>query len=117
MIEKVLKKFPEVKTVVSRTGRAESATDPMGVEISDIYVILNPKKEWTTAGTKAGLIEKMNEELEKAVPGTSFSYSQPIELRVQELIAGVRSDVAINIYGDDLERLKSLGDEVVRAVS
>ena len=117
MIEKVLKKFPEVKTVVSRTGRAEIATDPMGVEISDIYVILNPKKEWTTAGTKAGLIEKMNEELEKAVPGTSFSYSQPIELRVQELIAGVRSDVAINIYGDDLERLKSLGDEVVRAVS
>ena len=117
MIEKVLKKFPEVKTVVSRTGRAEIATDPMGVEISDIYVILNPKKEWTTAKTKAGLIEKMNEELEKTVPGTSFSYSQPIELRVQELIAGVRSDVAINIYGDDLERLKSLGDEVVRAVS
>lgn len=117
MIEKVLKKFPEAETVVSRTGRPEIATDPMGVEISDIYVILKPPKEWVTADTKAGLVEKMNEELEKAVPGTSFSYSQPIELRVQELIAGVRSDVAVNIYGDDLERLKDLGDEVVRAVS
>ncbi|MCL4245788.1 MAG: CusA/CzcA family heavy metal efflux RND transporter, partial [Candidatus Dadabacteria bacterium] len=117
MIEKVLKKFPEVKTVVSRTGRPEIATDPMGVETSDIYVILNPKQEWKTAHTKAGLIEKMNEGLEKAVPGTSFSYSQPIELRVQELIAGVRSDVAINIYGGDLQRLKDLGDDVVRAVS
>ncbi|HML95714.1 MAG TPA: CusA/CzcA family heavy metal efflux RND transporter [Thermodesulfobacteriota bacterium] len=117
MIEKVLGKFPEVKTVISRTGRPEIATDPMGVETSDIYVILKPEEEWKTADTKAGLVEKMNEELEKSVPGTSFSYSQPIELRVQELIAGVRSDVAINIYGDDLERLKDLGDEVVRAVS
>ncbi len=117
MIEKVLKKFPEVETVVSRTGRAEIATDPMGVEISDIYVILKPHKEWKTAKTRTGLIEKMNEELEKAVPGTSFSYSQPIELRVQELIAGVRSDVAISVYGEDLEKLKQLGDEVVRAVS
>jgi len=117
MVEKVLKKFPEVKTVVSRTGRAEIATDPMGVEISDIYVILEPEDQWETAGTKEELIEKMNKELEKSLPGTMFSYSQPIELRVQELIAGVRSDVAINIYGDDLDTLKELGDKVVRSVS
>mgnify|MGYP002397483445 FL=1 len=104
-------------TVVSRTGRAEIATDPMGVEISDIYVILEPEDKWKTADTKEELIEKMNEELEKSLPGTMFSYSQPIELRVQELIAGVRSDVAINIYGDDLDTLKELGDKVVRTVS
>lgn len=117
MIEKVLKKFPEVITVVSRTGRAEIATDPMGVEISDIYVILKPEDEWVSARTKEELIEQMDEALGASLPGTAFSYSQPIELRVQELIAGVRSDVAINIYGDDLETLEDLGNEIVKAVS
>ncbi len=117
MVERILKKFPEVITVVSRTGRAEIATDPMGVEISDIYVILKPPSEWKSAETKHGLVEKMNEALTKALPGTMFSYSQPIELRVQELIAGVRSDVAISIYGDDLETLEELGGKVVRVIS
>lgn len=117
MVEKTLKKFPEVITVVSRTGRAEIATDPMGVEISDIYVILKPPSEWESAETKDELVEKMNESLEESLPGTMFSYSQPIELRVQELIAGVRSDVAISIYGDDLETLEQLGGKVVKVVS
>jgi len=117
MIEKILKKFPEVITVVSRTGRAEIATDPMGVEISDIYVILKPPSEWVSAETKDEFVEKMNGALTDALPGTMFSYSQPIELRVQELIAGVRSDVAISIYGDDLKKLEELGGKVVRVVS
>ena len=117
MIEKILKKYPEVITVVSRTGRAEIATDPMGVEISDIYVILKPPSEWESAETKDELVEKMNESLEESLPGTMFSYSQPIELRVQELIAGVRSDVAISIYGDDLETLEDLGGRVVNVIS
>ena len=117
MVEKILKKYPEVITVVSRTGRAEIATDPMGVEISDIYVILKPPSEWESAKTKDELVEKMNESLEVSLPGTIFSYSQPIELRVQELIAGVRSDVAISIYGDDLETLEKLGGKVVQVVS
>lgn len=117
MAEKILKKFPEVITVVSRTGRAEIATDPMGVEISDIYVILKPPSEWQSAETKHELVEKINEALTKALPGTMFSYSQPIELRVQELIAGVRSDVAISIYGDDLDTLENLGSKVVRTIS
>jgi len=117
MIEKILKKYPEVITVVSRTGRAEIATDPMGVEISDIYVILKPPSEWESAKTKSELVEKMSESLEESLPGTMFSYSQPIELRVQELIAGVRSDVAISIYGDDLETLEELGNKVVKVVS
>ncbi|MEX0999918.1 MAG: efflux RND transporter permease subunit, partial [Thermodesulfobacteriota bacterium] len=117
MVEKILKRFPEVITVVSRTGRAEIATDPMGVEISDIYVILKPPSEWESAETKDELVEKMNVSLTGSLPGTMFSYSQPIELRVQELIAGVRSDVAISIYGDDLETLEELGGKVVNVIS
>ncbi len=117
MIEKVLKRMPEVQTVVSRTGRAEIATDPMGVEISDIYVILNPEDEWPAPKTREELIAEMDEALNVGVAGAQFSYSQPIELRVQELIAGVRSDVAITIFGEDLDTLKRLGDDVVRVVS
>ncbi|MBX3213687.1 MAG: efflux RND transporter permease subunit, partial [Labilithrix sp.] len=116
-IEQVLKEFPEVVTVVSRTGRAEIATDPMGVEVSDIYLILKPDSEWTTARTKDDLIDAINRALTKTVPGNTFSYSQPIELRVQELIAGVRSDIAITIFGEDMETLRRLGDQVVRVVS
>ena len=116
-IEQVLKAFPEVTSVISRTGRPEIATDPMGVEVSDIYVLLQPDHdEWTTAGTKNGLIQAFDAALKKAVPGTKFSYSQPIELRVQELIAGVRSDIAINIFGEDMDQLKTLGEQVVQTV-
>lgn len=116
-IEKIIKEFPEVITVVSRTGRPEIATDPMGVEISDIYAILKPKNEWESADTKEELVEKINKALTKSLPGTKLSYSQPIELRVQELIAGVRSDVAINIFGNDLDKLEEIGNEVVSVVS
>jgi len=116
-IEKVLRRFPEVETVVSRTGRAEIATDPMGVELSDIYVILKPHEQWRTAKTKEGLIAAMDQALKQNVAGNIFSYSQPIELRVQELIAGVRSDVAIKLFGDDLAQLKEKADEIVRVVS
>ncbi|MCC7340242.1 MAG: efflux RND transporter permease subunit [Bryobacterales bacterium] len=117
LIEKALKKFPEVTTVVSRTGQAEIPTDPMGVEISDIYVMLRPHEEWTSAKTLEELIGRMNEALEASVPGNLFSYSQPIELRMQELIAGVRSDIAIQLYGEDLDLLKRKSDEIVRAIS
>ncbi len=117
MIEKTLRTFPEVVTVVSRTGVAEIPTDPMGVETSDIYVILKDHSEWTTARSREGLIEKFNEALEEQVPGNVFSYSQPIELRVQELIAGVRSDVAITVFGEDLDQLRRVGTEIVGVVN
>jgi cobalt-zinc-cadmium resistance protein CzcA len=117
MVESVLMEFPEVNTVVSRTGRAEIATDPMGVELSDIYVMLKPQEQWKTAATKEELLAEMDKALQKNVPGNIFSYSQPIELRVQELIAGVRSDVAIQIFGEDLGQLERLGAEVVETVS
>jgi cobalt-zinc-cadmium resistance protein CzcA len=117
LIEKTLKQFPEIQTIVSRTGQAEIPTDPMGIEMSDIYLILKPHEEWITANTREGLITKINETLEKNVPGTVFSYSQPIELRMQELIAGVRSDISILLFGEDLNLLKQKAEEIVRVVS
>ncbi len=116
-LEKVLRRFPDVTTVVSKTGRAEIATDPMGVEISDVFVMLRPPSEWTTASSREALIEALDRSLRSALPGTIFSYSQPIELRVQELIAGVRSDVALKIYGDDLDTLKRTADRAVGVLS
>ena len=184
-LERVLMQFPEVVTVVSKTGRPEIATDPMGVEISDVFVILEPQvalstrrwlmvqlglaerpeDRWTTIRSpedilrvilavdremtgedtipegreailsrrahdifhgfeeqhlqfdKDRLIFVMDHLLQQYVPSNTFSYSQPIELRVQELVAGVRSDVGISLYGPDLDRLKELGDEIARVVA
>lgn len=115
-VEEVLMEFPEVKTVISKTGRAEVATDPMSVDFSDLYVALKPPDEWSTTKDKTELVEKMSKALEERVPGAMVSFSQPIELRVAELISGVRSDVAIKLYGDDLKVLKEKADEIVRAV-
>ncbi|REJ76267.1 MAG: AcrB/AcrD/AcrF family protein [Acidobacteria bacterium] len=115
-VEKVLMEFPEVRTVISKTGRAEVATDPMGIDFSDLYVGLKPPDEWTTTKDKTELVEKMSHELEKRVPNAQVSFSQPIELRVAELISGVRSDVAIKLFGDDLDVLKEKADEIVRVV-
>jgi len=112
--ERVLReRFPEIETVVSRTGRAEIATDPMGVEISDVYLILAPRKSWRF-DTKEALVEAIDETLTAHVSGAVFSYSQPIQLRVSELISGVRSDIALKIYGDDLALLKQKADEAAR---
>ena len=111
----VKEKFPEVKTIVSKTGRAEIATDPMGVEISDTYLILEPPDTWRF-DSKEELIEAIDEAMQEGVPGAIFSYSQPIELRVQELISGVRSDIAVHLYGDDLKVLKEKADEIARVL-
>ena len=115
--EKVLRQFPEVTRVVSKTGRAEVAVDPMGIDIADVFVSLKPRGEWKTASTREELVEKMAERLEQQVPQAAFSFSQPIELRVAELIAGVRSDVAVKIFGDDLDILKAKADEISRVIS
>jgi heavy metal efflux system protein len=115
-VEKVLMEFPEVEKVISKTGRAEVATDPMSVDFADLFVALKPHDQWKTTDSKIELVEKMSEALEKRVPGAIASFSQPIELRVAELISGVRSDVAIKLYGDDLDVLKQKADEIVRVV-
>ena len=116
-VERVLRRFPEVTTVISKTGRAEVATDPMSVDFSDLYIGLKPPSEWETADSREELVEKMADALEKGVPNASFSFSQPIELRVAELISGVRSDVAIKLFGDDLDTLKTTADRIASVVS
>jgi heavy metal efflux system protein len=116
-VEKALKSFPEVTRVVSKTGRAEVATDPMSVDFSDLYIELKPPAEWKTAHTKEGLVEKLSEALEQKAPNAAFSFSQPIELRVSELISGVRSDIAIKLFGDDLDTLKKTADRIGAVVS
>ena len=116
LIEKEVLKFPEVKSIVSKTGRAEIGTDPMGVEISDIFVELKPKEEWNTGRNKEKLVDAISEKLNK-IPGIAFSFSQPIQLRVAELISGVRSDIAIKLFGEDLEVLKEKADEIAKVVT
>jgi len=114
----VLDAFPdEAATVISRTGRAEIATDPMGVDFSDVYVMLKPREHWTRATDQAGLVAELEEELMRRVPGVNYAFSQPIELRVNELIEGVRSDVALFLYGEDLDELRRVGDRLVAVLS
>ncbi|KUO63498.1 cation transporter [bacterium BRH_c32] len=116
LVEKEVLKFPEVKSIVSKTGRAEIGTDPMGVEISDIFVELKPKEEWNTGRDKEKLVDAISEKLNK-IPGIAFSFSQPIQLRVAELISGVRSDIAIKLFGEDLDVLKEKADEIAKVVT
>ena len=115
-IERALIKFPEVQTVVSKTGRAEIASDPMGVEISDILVNLKPQSDWKTAETNEELVEKMREEL-SLIPGVAYSFSQPIALRVDELISGVKAQIAIKLFGEDMDVLKNKAEEIREIVS
>lgn len=115
--ERCLLQFPEVETVVSKTGRPEIANDPMGVYQTDVLVRLQPASEWKRGITKGQLIEEMQAALIEEVPANSFSFTQPIELRVQELVAGVRSDVGLSLYGDDLQELKRKGDELAAALN
>jgi len=115
-LEAALLDVPEVRTVVSKTGRAEIATDPMGVEVSDVLVALAPKGDWRRETSREALIAEIDSLLTERVPGAVNSYSQPIELRVSELISGVRSDVAVKIYGDDLTVLAESAERVVRVL-
>jgi cobalt-zinc-cadmium resistance protein CzcA len=114
-IEKRLGKFPEVATVVSKTGRAQVSEDPMGPEQTDVIVMLRPRSEWGTGRDKRALVDAIQQDL-GAIPGLRYSFSQPIELRVNELISGVKSDVAVKVFGPDLEVLKEFSDRVAAAV-
>jgi cobalt-zinc-cadmium resistance protein CzcA len=115
-VQQSLMKFPEVETVVSKIGSAEIATDPMGPNISDPIVILKPRNEWKTAETKEELVEKIREELEK-IPGIGLNITQPIALRVDELISGVKSQIAIKLFGDDMGVLRENAEDIAKAVS
>jgi cobalt-zinc-cadmium resistance protein CzcA len=111
-IEKILmEQFPEVKQVVSRIGAAEVPTDPMSMEESDVIISLKPKSEWTSAETKDELADKFKEAL-SVIPGMEVEFTQPIEMRFNELITGVRADIAIKIFGENLETLSKKANEI-----
>ena len=115
--EKLLRaEYPEVKQVVSRIGSAEIPTDPMPVERADIMISLKPKAEWTSAETTEELMEKMEETLH-TIPGLEAEISQPIQIRNNELLTGIKQDVAIKIFGDDLDELTKLGKHVGKMIS
>ncbi|MGC3969317.1 MAG: CusA/CzcA family heavy metal efflux RND transporter [Pirellulales bacterium] len=115
--EQTLKKFPQVISVVSKTGRPEIANDPMTVNLTDMFISLKPEAEWPEHISKEELVRQMEQALDREVPGNTFGFTQPIELRVQELVAGVRSDVGISLYGDDLATLKAKADEIAAVVA
>jgi cobalt-zinc-cadmium resistance protein CzcA len=112
----LLAQFPdEIERVWTRTGTAEVATDPMGLELSDVFITLKPRDEWKSAATQDALVEKIEEGL-SGLPGTRLSFSQPIEMRVNEMVAGVRADLGIKLFGDDLEVLRRKGAEIEAAI-
>lgn len=111
MLEAELKSIPEVINVVSKTGRPEIANDPMSIHQSDVYIRMKQREEWTSAKTKDEMIAKMTEVMAR-IPGIGGGFSQPIEMRFNELIAGVRSDVGVKIFGEDLDTLARIGKDV-----
>ena len=113
-VERMLLELPDVRSVVTRTGANELGTDPMGMELSDMYVMLKPESEWN-AHSKREIEEQVRYRLGQ-VPGIAFGLSQPISMRVDELVSGVRSQVAVKLFGDDLDVLRMKGDEIARAL-
>ncbi len=108
----LLRKYPdEIRQVWSRTGTAEVATDPMGMELTDVFITLTPRAAWKRAKTQAELTELMAAEL-AALPGMRMIFTQPIEMRMNEMIAGIRADVGVKVFGDDLDQLKTLAKQV-----
>jgi cobalt-zinc-cadmium resistance protein CzcA len=115
-LERAIKTVPEVGNVVSRTGAPEVATDPMGVEQSDVYVGLKPRSQWRKNVTKEEIAEEISVAMDKHVPEIAAAVSQPIQMRTNELVAGIRSDVAVLIYGPDLDQLRQLGERASKLV-
>ena len=116
-IEKVVKKtFPEVEKIVSRIGVAEVPTDPMPMDIADIFVIMKPQSEWVSASSKDELVDKMKASVEQ-IPGVNYEFTQPIEMRFNELLEGVREDIAIKLYGDDIDILANKAEEISKIIA
>lgn len=115
-MERELKRIPEVTTVFSRSGTPEVATDPMPMSLTDSFIMLKPHEEWRPGLTKAQLIAEMEERL-RNVPGQNYTFSQPIQLRFAELVAGVKADVGIKVFGEEMDVLKQKADEIRAVVS
>jgi cobalt-zinc-cadmium resistance protein CzcA len=115
-VEDVVARFPEVRSIVTRTGRAEVATDPVGPDETEVMVELRPKEEWTTAHDLDDLGEAIKKKVESEVPATYVGVSQPIEDRVNQLLAGSRGDLVIKVFGPDLAVLKQAADRIAEVI-
>ncbi|WP_209403679.1 CusA/CzcA family heavy metal efflux RND transporter [Pseudozobellia sp. WGM2] len=116
-IERIVKaEFPEVEKIVSRIGVAEVPTDPMPMDFADVFVILKPQDEWVSAESKDELIDKMKDAV-SILPGVNYEFTQPIEMRFNELLEGIREDVAIKIYGEDIDVLAAKTDEITKIMA
>jgi cobalt-zinc-cadmium resistance protein CzcA len=114
-IESAILELPEAQGVVSRTGRSDISSDPMGVGESDLYVLLAPRESWTTSRSKEGLVAALREKLTE-IPGVEFGYTQPIQMRVDELVSGVKSQIALKVFGEDLSTLVDLGGQMTSVI-
>ncbi len=115
-LEKIALSFPEVEEVVTKIGTSEIPTDPMPIESADIIMVMKDKKQWPVAINKEELAKKMNEKM-SSIPGCNLSFEQPIQMRFNELIAGVKSDIAIKIFGDNLDKLFSEANKAVPIIN
>jgi cobalt-zinc-cadmium resistance protein CzcA len=116
-IARTLRKYPEVVRVVARSGSPDVATDVMGIEQSDVFIILKPREEWRSATNREGLITLFARDLHAALPGAAFGFTQPIEMRQQELLGGMKSDVGIKVFGDDLPTVARIAAEIAADVA
>jgi len=116
-VETLIKSVPEVKTVVSRTGRPDLATDPMGVYGTDCFVMLKERSKWRPGLTKDALTQEIRELLSKNIAGAQFNFTQPIAMRVDELVSGVRADVAVKIFGENMDDLQLKAKEVEKIIA
>lgn len=116
-LEKALMKFPEVEHVVSRVGAPDVATDVMGIEMADVFVILKPRSEWKTARDAEGFADAMSPAAEQALPGTDIAFTQPIEMRMQELVGGVKAAFGVKVFGDDMSTLERVANDVANELS
>ncbi len=115
-VEQVVRKFPEVTSVVSKLGRPDLATEAMGIYEADVYVLLRPREEWRTAATKDELVAKMAQALEQ-VPGVDYNFTQPMAMRMDEVISGIKADVAVKIFGDEPRVLEQLAERALGVLS
>ncbi|MBK8006706.1 MAG: efflux RND transporter permease subunit [Gemmatimonadetes bacterium] len=115
-MERTLRRFPEVTTVVSRVGRPDVGSDPMGINQADVFVMLTPHGQWRDGLTKDALVEEMEDSLNARVPGIAFGFTQPVAMRLDELISGVRSDLAIKVFGDEPEENRRVAERVAQVV-
>jgi cobalt-zinc-cadmium resistance protein CzcA len=115
-VEQVVGRFPEVLQVASRVGSPAVATDPMGLEQGDVFVKLRPRDEWTTAQTTEGLVDAIAAAIAREAPGAQVGFTQPIEMRFNEMLEGITADVGIKVFGTDLGELRRLGGEIAGAI-